>query len=238
MDKLAKVAKGAKFVEEASGGVRVVQKAAKDRVHAPSTRPNSSDMNGPGQAKPSGSLETAQPGKPLESPNSRGAPDPNNRRPDDEIRRRVLDNIDKSKAARDSSNYDKYLIKEKELVKELERKKALEGTGKALTSADDVAGYIRKNGKLPDNFITKKEAEALGWNPKKGNLNDVAPGKSIGGDVFKNKGNPLPDAPGRVWYEADINYSSGFRGNERIIYSNDGLIYKTTDHYKTFTQIK
>lgn len=112
------------------------------------------------------------------------------------------------------------------------------GAGKVLTSADDVANYISKNGKLPDNFITKKEAEALGWDPKKGNLNDVAPGKSIGGDVFNNRGNPLPTAPGRVWYEADTNYSSGFRGSERIIYSNDGLIYQTTDHYTTFTKIK
>jgi hypothetical protein len=113
-----------------------------------------------------------------------------------------------------------------------------EGTSKTLNSFDDVADYIKKNGKLPDNFITKDQAKALGWDPKKGNLADVAPGKSIGGDIFKNKGTPLPDAPGRVWYEADINYSGGFRGTDRIIYSNDGLIYKTSDHYKTFTQIK
>jgi len=112
------------------------------------------------------------------------------------------------------------------------------GTSKTLNSFDDVADYIKKNGKLPDNFITKDQAKALGWDPKKGNLADVAPGKSIGGDIFKNKGTPLPDAPGRVWYEADINYSGGFRGTDRIIYSNDGLIYKTSDHYKTFTQIK
>jgi hypothetical protein len=90
---------------------------------------------------------------------------------------------------------------------------------------------------LPNNFITKDQAKALGWDPKKGNLHEVAPGKSIGGDIFKNKGNPLPDAPNRVWYESDINYSSGYRGNEKLIYSNDGLIYKTTDHYKTFTPI-
>lgn len=113
-----------------------------------------------------------------------------------------------------------------------------QGAGKALTSVDDVAGYVSKNGQLPDNFITKKEAEALGWDAKKGNLNDVAPGKSIGGDVFNNRRNPLPNVPGRVWYEADVNYSSGFRGSERIVYSNDGLIYQTSDHYKTFTQIK
>jgi len=113
-----------------------------------------------------------------------------------------------------------------------------EGTGRALNSFDDVAGYIQRNRKLPDNFITKDQARALGWKPQKGNLAEVAPEKSIGGDLFKNTEGKLPLAPGRIWYEADINYSSGFRGDNRILYSNDGLIYKTTDHYSTFTQIK
>jgi len=81
------------------------------------------------------------------------------------------------------------------------------------------------------------EAEALGWEPKKGNLDRVAPGKSVGGDVFKNKEGLLPSAPGRVWYEADINYAGGYRGGERVPYSSDGLIYKTADHYKTFTRV-
>ena len=114
----------------------------------------------------------------------------------------------------------------------------VKGTSKILNSFDDVADYIKKNGKLPDNFITKEQAKALGWDPKKGNLAEVTSGKSIGGDIFKNKGNLLPDATGRVWYEADINYTGGFRGTDRIIYSNDELIYKTSDHYKTFTQIR
>ena len=113
----------------------------------------------------------------------------------------------------------------------------LKAAGKVVNSFDDVAAYVQKNGKLPDNFISKNQANALGWNPNKGNLADVAPGMSIGGDVFKNAEGKLPSAPGRVWYEADINYTSGFRGGDRIIYSNDGLIYKTTDHYSTFTQI-
>ena len=65
----------------------------------------------------------------------------------------------------------------------------------------------------------------------------VLPGKSIGGDVFRNAEGKLPSSPGRTWFEADINYTSGFRGSDRIIYSNDGLIYKTTDHYNTFTQV-
>lgn len=106
-----------------------------------------------------------------------------------------------------------------------------------LTSFKDVSDYIRKNGKLPPNFITKQEAEKLGWVPSKGNLDKAAPGKSIGGDRFGNREGLLPKAKNRVWYEADINYRKGTRGADRILYSNDGLIYMTTDHYKSFTDI-
>lgn len=66
----------------------------------------------------------------------------------------------------------------------------------------------------------------------------MAPGKSIGGNVYGNREGGLPSAPGRTWYEADIKYGGGHRGNERIVYSDDGLVFSTTDHYKTFTQIK
>ena len=106
------------------------------------------------------------------------------------------------------------------------------------TSFDDVFAYILKNGELPSNYITKAEAKALGWNPKLGNLAEVAPGKSIGGDVFYNLEGLLPKAEGRIWFEADINYLGGFRGKERLLFSNDGLFYKTVDHYKTFIQLK
>ncbi|HDK7166201.1 TPA: hypothetical protein PTV44_000003 [Clostridium botulinum] len=110
--------------------------------------------------------------------------------------------------------------------------------GKVINNFDDVSSYVAKNGKLPDNFITKLEARKIGWNQKTGNLGNIAPGKSIGGDIFRNKEGLLPNTKNRVWYEADINYTSGHRGSDRILYSNDGLIYKTTDHYKTFTKIK
>ncbi|WP_433921274.1 ribonuclease [Paenibacillus taichungensis] len=108
----------------------------------------------------------------------------------------------------------------------------------ALTQFDEVAKYISEHNELPDNYITKKEARELGWEPSKGNLEKVAPGKSIGGDVFQNREGLLPKKKGRTWYEADINYSGGTRGSDRILYSNDGLIYKTTDHYRTFEQIE
>ncbi|WP_307894798.1 ribonuclease [Bacillus swezeyi] len=111
-------------------------------------------------------------------------------------------------------------------------------TDSIINTFESVADYIVKYGRLPDNFITKAEAAKLGWEPQKGNLAEVAPGKSIGGDIFKNREKLLPDAEGRVWREADINYTSGFRGSDRIVYSNDRLVYKTTDHYKTFTRMR
>ncbi|MFE6708185.1 ribonuclease domain-containing protein [Bacillus thuringiensis] len=130
-------------------------------------------------------------------------------------------------------------------VADLEKKgKALEAAAKNTkftkypTGFDEVAQYIKQNKKLPDNFITKDQEEALGWVNRDGNLHRVAPGKSIGGDIFENRKKQLPDVPGRTWYEADINYISSYRGNDRIVYSSDGLIYKTSDYYKTFTEIK
>ncbi|PEL91453.1 hypothetical protein CN626_14065 [Bacillus wiedmannii] len=130
-------------------------------------------------------------------------------------------------------------------VGDLEKKgKALEAAAKNTkftkypTGFDEVSQYIKQNKKLPDNFITKQQDEALGWVNRDGNLHKVAPGKSIGGDIFENRKKQLPNAPSRTWYEADINYVSGYRGNDRIVYSSDGLVYKNSDHYKTFTEIK
>ena len=107
----------------------------------------------------------------------------------------------------------------------------------AITAPQAIADYIFEHGKLPDNFITKKEAEALGWDSSRNDVSDVAPGKSIGGDRFGNYEGLLPDAPGRTWKEADANYVSGNRGAERIVFSNDGLVYYTKDHYESFTQM-
>ncbi len=107
----------------------------------------------------------------------------------------------------------------------------------SYTTPEDVAEYIHTFGTLPENFITKDEAIALGWDKSKGNLWDVADGMSIGGDRFGNYEGLLPDADGRTWTECDVNYAGGFRGSERIIFSNDGLIFYTDDHYKTFVQL-
>ncbi|GAB3809682.1 ribonuclease domain-containing protein [Virgibacillus kimchii] len=103
------------------------------------------------------------------------------------------------------------------------------------TGRDEVALYIHTFNRLPDNFITKSEAGELGWEPSEGNLWEVTERKSIGGDRFGNREGLLPEKEGRQYYEADINYEGGYRGAERIVYSNDGLIYYTDDHYDTFT---
>lgn len=102
------------------------------------------------------------------------------------------------------------------------------------TSKEEVAEYLYVFGHLPDNFITKAEAKKLGWVSSEGNLGDVAPGMSIGGDYFGNYEEILPEKDGRDYYECDIDSDGGYRGAKRIIYSNDGLIYYTEDHYETF----
>ncbi len=105
------------------------------------------------------------------------------------------------------------------------------------TSKDEVALYIHLYDHLPDNYITKKEAEALGWNSKEGNLWDVAPGKSIGGSYFGNYEGLLPEKKGRDYHECDIDYNGGRRNAKRIVFSDDGLIYYTEDHYESFEQL-
>lgn len=107
----------------------------------------------------------------------------------------------------------------------------------AITAPQDIADYIFAHGTLPDNFLTKNEARQLGWDSSKNYVSDVAPGYSIGGDRFGNYEGLLPDASGRKWYEADANYTAGPRGAERILYSSDGLVYYTSDHYQTFTEM-
>ena len=102
------------------------------------------------------------------------------------------------------------------------------------TSKEEVALYIHLYNHLPSNFITKNEAKDLGWDSSLGNLNKVAPGKSIGGDKFGNREGLLPKKSGRVYYECDIDYKKGSRNAKRIVFSNDGLIYYTEDHYETY----
>ncbi|MEE0434131.1 MAG: ribonuclease domain-containing protein [Peptococcaceae bacterium] len=106
----------------------------------------------------------------------------------------------------------------------------------SYTSKDEVALYIHTYGHLPENYITKDEAYDLGWKSE-GTLDEVAPGKSIGGDYYGNYEGHLPDKPGREYHECDIDYVSGERNAKRLVYANDGNIYYTEDHYNTFEHL-
>ncbi|MBQ2770298.1 MAG: ribonuclease [Clostridia bacterium] len=110
---------------------------------------------------------------------------------------------------------------------------ALDAKG-SYTSAEDVALYLVTYGRLPDNFITKDEARDLGW--EGGSLEPYAPGMCIGGDRFGNYEGLLPKKKGRSYTECDIDtLGARSRGAKRLVFSNDGLIYYTDDHYESFT---
>ena len=100
-----------------------------------------------------------------------------------------------------------------------------------------IADYLFEHGKLPDNFITKQQAKDLGWDSSRNYVSDVAPGMSIGGDYFGNYEGKLPRIKGRKYYECDCFYTGGKRNAYRIIYSNDGHVWYTEDHYATFTEL-
>lgn len=121
---------------------------------------------------------------------------------------------------------------EREDVSKTTKSQAIDKNG-SYTSKDDVALYIHTYGELPKNFISKKQAERLGWDG--GSLEPYAPGKSIGGSYFGNYEGKLPKKKGRTYYECDIDTKGKrSRGPNRIVYSTDGLIYYTPDHYETF----
>ena len=109
---------------------------------------------------------------------------------------------------------------------------AIEEDG-TYTTKEDVVRYIHTYGHLPENFITKKQAQALGW--EGGSLEPYAPGKCIGGSRFGNYEGTLPEKDGRTYTECDIDtLGASKRGGKRIVFSNDGPIYYTEDHYETF----
>ncbi len=109
--------------------------------------------------------------------------------------------------------------------------------GEWYTSDEDVALYLELFEELPPNYLTKDEAYDRGWVPQDGNLWEIAPGHSIGGDRFGNREGLLPEARGRQYYEADVNYDGGRRGAERLVFSDDGLIFYTGDHYNSFEKL-
>lgn len=107
----------------------------------------------------------------------------------------------------------------------------------SYTSRDEVALYLHTYGKLPKNFISKKDAEEQGFRFGEGDFGEAFPGMSVGGSRFGNYEGQLPEKSGRRYYECDIDYQGGRRNAKRLVYSNDGLIFYTDDHYKSFTQL-
>lgn len=106
--------------------------------------------------------------------------------------------------------------------------------GEDYDDKDRVALYLHLFGELPPHFITKKEAQKLGWDG--GEVEYYRTGAAIGGDYFGNYEGLLPKKKGRSYYECDIGtVGKKSRGAKRIIWSNDGLIYYTDDHYESFT---
>lgn len=107
---------------------------------------------------------------------------------------------------------------------------ALEEDG-TYNSAEDVSLYLTTYGRLPENYITKREARELGWSG--GSVEQVAPGCAIGGDTFGNREDVLPEG---TYHECDIDtIGQSSRGAKRLVYADDGRIYYTEDHYETFT---
>lgn len=109
--------------------------------------------------------------------------------------------------------------------------------GTATVNGIDGADYMVKNeGNLPEGYVHKKEAKKKGWIAKKRNLWRVLPGANLY-ETHRNSLGKLPSASGRIWYEADINYHGGERNAQRLLFSNDGLIFVTYDHYQTYFEI-
>lgn len=119
----------------------------------------------------------------------------------------------------------------------IELMKAIVAGNATVDGLNGADFYLKTIGKLPNNYISVEEAKALGWKPFLGNLDKIAPGKIITNGVYRNRSRKLPEKNGRIWYEADINYTHGFRNNMRIVFSDDGLIFVTYDHYQTFYEI-
>lgn len=102
------------------------------------------------------------------------------------------------------------------------------------TSKEDVSLYLVTYHRLPNNYITKDEAELLGWDNDKGNLWEVTDKMSIGGDRFYNREKLLPIEEDIIYFECDIDYEGGYRNAKRIVYSSNWDIYYTDDHYDSF----
>ena len=108
--------------------------------------------------------------------------------------------------------------------------------GEHYYDLSNVVLYIETYGELPANYITKSEARELGW--EGGSVENYQEGAAIGGDYFGNREGLLPEAAGRSYTECDIDTSGyGSRGSRRLVFSNDGLYFYTSDHYESFSEV-
>lgn len=105
------------------------------------------------------------------------------------------------------------------------------------TEKQDVAVYLHTYGHLPSNYITLQEAKDLGYRESEDNLGEIAKDKAIGGDVYENTDGMFPKEEGRTYRQCDVNVKDGKRGEERLIYSNDGLIFYSGDLFETYEQV-
>jgi hypothetical protein len=111
------------------------------------------------------------------------------------------------------------------------------GSKEAIEDLKTLIPELKRSGKLPSRYLTKEDAFASGWNPKTKVLSESAPGKQIGGNTFRNDKSKLPTD--QTYHEADIGYRQGYRGKERIVYTENGEhIYLTNDHYTNFVELK
>ena len=102
------------------------------------------------------------------------------------------------------------------------------------SSKEEVALYIHLYGELPGNYVTKAEAEDAGWTG--GSVERwTGEGTALGGSYFGNYEGLLPKEQGRTYAECDVDtVGENSRGAKRIVFSNDGLIFYTGDHYESF----
>lgn len=133
--------------------------------------------------------------------------------------------------------YNQFIAdKEKKPQNNLETKKGNTAENSSeiysITEEKKIISFVKQNHHLPDYYITKNEAKKQGWNPSKGNLCEILPGKAIGGDHFSNREKKLPT--NKKYFEADVNYNCGNRTADRIVFTEDGEVYLTKNHYKSF----
>ena len=118
----------------------------------------------------------------------------------------------------------------------IEKMKSIQAGTATINGVDGADWSLKYDGRLPEYYVTRQELKALGW--KYGDkVSKFVYGKTFANGIYRNDDAHLPQKAGRVWYEADINYKTGKRNKQRILWSNDGLIFVTYDHYETFYEI-